>query len=249
MISIVTPMYNAAAYIMDTIRCVQAQTYTDWEWILVDDHSTDDTLAVAEREAAADPQGRIRVLAMDANSGPARCRCAGVDASRGEYLAFLDADDVWLPKKLEHELAFLQQEGAVFVCHAYEFGDEQARGTGKAVHPPAVLTYEKALTRTVVFTSTVMLDMKKLSKEQAHMPDCRSEDTALWWRLMRTGYACHGLDEVLTIYRRPAQSLSSNKGRQIRNVWQLYRVQEGLSVPKSVVCLAGWAVRAVLRRI
>lgn len=242
-------MYNAAAYITETIRSVQAQTYADWEWLLVDDDSTDETRTIAEREAAADPGGRIRVLSMDVNSGPARCRCTGVDAARGEYLAFLDADDIWLPQKLEHELAFLQQEGAAFVCHAYEFGDEQARGTGKTVHPPRVLTYEKALTRTVVFTSTVMFDMKKLTKEQVHMPDCPSEDTALWWRLMRTGHACHGLDEVLTIYRRPSQSLSSNKGRQIRNVWQLYRAQEGLNVPKSAACLAGWAVRAALRRL
>ena len=242
-------MYNASAYIAETARSVQAQTCADWEWLLVDDCSTDDTYAAAEREAAADPEGRIRVLRMEHNSGPALCRCAGVDAARGEYLAFLDADDLWLPEKLEHELAFLQHGDAAFVCHAYEFGDEKAHGTGKIVHPPAVLTYEKALTRTVVFTSTVMFDMRKLSKEQVHMPDCPSEDTALWWRLMRTGYACHGLDEVLTIYRRPAVSLSSNKGRQIRNVWQLYRVQEGLSLPKSAVCLAGWAVRAALRRI
>lgn len=249
MISIVTPMYNASAYIVETIRSVQAQTYTDWEWLMVDDGSTDDTRVLAQREADADPEGRIRILSMERNSGPALCRCAGVDASRGEYLAFLDADDLWLPEKLERELAFLQGEGAAFVCHAYEFGDEQARGTGKVVHPPAVLTYEKALTRTVVFTSTVMLDMKRLTKEQVHMPDCPSEDTALWWRLMRTGYPCHGLDEVLTVYRRPSQSLSSDKGRQIRNVWQLYRVQEHISVPKSAVCLVGWAVRATLRRI
>ena len=242
-------MYNAAAFIAETARSVQAQTYTDWEWILVDDCSADDTPDIARREAKADPRGRIRVLSMERNSGPALCRCAGVDAARGEYLAFLDADDLWLPEKLEHELAFLRREDAAFVCHAYEFGDEKAQGTGKIVHPPAVLTYEKALTRTVVFTSTVMFDMGKLSKEQVRMPDCPSEDTALWWRLMRTGYPCHGLDEVLTIYRRPAGSLSSNKGKQIRNVWQLYRVQEGLGVLKSAVCLAGWAVRAALRRI
>ena len=242
-------MYNASAYIGETIRSVQAQTYQDWELILVDDVSADDTVEIARREAAADPKGRIRILVQPKNGGPAPARCAGVDAARGEYLAFLDADDLWKPEKLEKELAFIKAQGAAFVCHAYEFGDEQARGTGKVVHPPAVLTYEKALTRTVVFTSTVMFDLSKLTKEEIHMPDCHSEDTALWWRLMRTGHPCYGLDEVLTIYRRPAKSLSSNKGKQIRNVWQLYRVQEGMGVPKSAVCLAGWAVRAALRRL
>ena len=249
MISIVTPLYNAAAYIEDTVRSVEAQTFADWEWILVDDGSTDEGPDIVRRAAEADPEGRIRLLRMETNAGPAKARSAGVDAAKGEYLAFLDADDLWLPSKLEQELAFLKEKGAAFVCHAYEFGDEQARGTGKIVHPPAEMTYEKALTRTVIFTSTVMFDLAKFSRDELHMPDCHSEDTALWWRILRGGTVCLGLDEVLTIYRRPARSLSSNKTHALRNIWQLYRTQEGLGVAKSACCTLGWGVRATLRRL
>lgn len=249
MISIVTPLYNAAAYIEETIRSVQAQTCQDWEWILVDDGSTDQSLTLAQRAAREDSKGRIRVLQMEMNGGPAKARSTGVDAAKGEYLAFLDADDLWMPEKLERELSFLKRHQAAFVCHAYEFGDEQARGTGKVVHPLSEMTYEKALTRTVIFTSTVMFDLSRFTREELHMPDCPSEDMALWWRILRSGTPCLGLDEVLTIYRRPPKSLSSNKLKSVSSIWQLYRVQEHLSVPKSAVCTVGWAVRATLRRI
>ena len=258
MISIVTPMYNASAYLEDTIRSVLDQTYTDWEWILVDDCSADDSMEIAQRAAASDARaaasaeagsGRIRLLQMPENGGPAKARNAGIDAARGEYLAFLDADDIWKSVKLEHELSFLKDQKAAFVCHAYEFGDEAARETGKTVRPPAKLTYERALTRTVIFTSTVMFDLSQFTREELHMPDCHSEDTALWWRILRGGTPCLGLDEVLAIYRRSSQSLSSNKARAVRNIWQLYRRQEGLGVIKSAACTAGWAARAALRRL
>lgn len=249
MISIVVPMYNASAYIENTIAMVQHQTESNWELILVDDKSQDDTFEKAQKYVKECGDPRIRIYEMPANGGPAKARNFGVAKARGDLLAFLDADDVWYPQKLEVEEAFLRSRNAAFVCHSYEFGNEKAQGTGKIVHVPDQLTYKKALTRTVVFTSTVMFDLCRLKKTDLYMPDCPSEDTALWWRLMREGTICYGLDEVLAVYRKSANSLSSNKLRQIQKVWLLYRKQENLGVIQSFFYLIGWGVRAALRRL
>lgn len=247
-VSIVTPVYNAAAYLEKTVELVEAQTFADWELLLVDDHSADGSRALMERLAAKD--ARIRVLeTAPGRKGAAGARNTGIGQARGRYLAYLDADDVWKPDKLERELRFLQEEKAAFVFTSYEFGDENAAGTGKIVHAPRSLTYRQALSRTVIFTSTVLFDLDRIDRELVYMPEVPSEDTASWWRILRAGYTARGLDENLVIYRRPGRSLSSNKFAAIARIWRLYRVQEGLSVPASAGYFCLWAVRATLRRL
>ena len=171
LVSIVVPVYNAADYLEATVKTVQQQTFSDWELLLVDDHSTD------------------------------------------------------------------------------EFGDEAARGTGKIVSVPETLTYRRALSRTVIFTSTVLFDRNRIGDGLLAMPDIKSEDTATWWRILRAGYTAFGLNESLAIYRRPKQSLSSNKAAAVARIWNLYRRQEGLNPLQSAWHLAFWAVRATLRRL
>ena len=143
----------------------------------------------------------------------------------------------------------MKEKQAAFVCTSYEFGDEQARGTGRIVHVPETLTYKQALSRTVIFTTTVLIDRSKTGRELIHMPEVRSEDTALWWKILRNGFVAHGLDEVLAVYRRPAHSLSSDKREAIRRIWYLYRRQEGLPLLKSAYYFVFWALRATLRRL
>jgi teichuronic acid biosynthesis glycosyltransferase TuaG len=246
LVSIIVPVYNAASYIENTIEMVRRQTHSDWELILVDDASTDESVAVIRRMLG---EGDIRLIQKSHNEGAAAARNTGLDAARGRYIAFLDADDVWMPDKLLRELAFMKDRQADFVFSAYEFGDEEARGTGKIVHVPDKLTYYEALTRTVIFTTTVLIDRERIPDELIRMPEVESEDTATWWQILRAGYTACGLDEVLAIYRRPAKSLSSNKLAAIRRIWRLYRRQEGLSVMHSAWCFLFWAYRATARRI
>lgn len=263
LVSIVVPVYNAGKYIENTIRMVEAQTFEDWELLLVDDCSRDnsrqvirDYLTARQTAAGRMKPGRkaIRLIEKEKNQGAAMARNTGVDAARGRYIAFLDADDVWLPQKLEKELEFMRESKAAFVFTSYEFGNEKAEGTGRIVHAPKLLSYRRALSRTVIFTSTVLLDTEKLCKgcggrDLIHMPVVESEDTALWWKILRSGFDAYGLDEVLAIYRRPAASLSSNKLKAIRRIWNLYRNQEGLSLFSSMYYFVFWAYRATIRRI
>ena len=187
---------------------------------------------------------------MDDNAhGAAGGRNRGLDEAQGRYIAFLDADDIWKSDKLSKQLKFMEENDAAFCFTSYEFGDEEAVGTGKFVRVPRTLSYREALSRTVIFTSTVMFDTQKIDKSLLYMPYIASEDTATWWSILRTGVTAEGLDEVLTVYRRPKKSLSSNKFSAIKRIWALYREREGLGVLSSAWYFAGWAVRATLRRI
>ena len=249
MISIVTPVYNASAFIRQTIEMVQAQTYTDWELILVDDGSKDNSCEIIETYLKEKPDKRIRLIKKGKNEGAALSRNCGIKEAKGRYIAFLDADDVWLRHKLQRQMEFMKDNNAGFVFSAYEFGDEYAVGTGRIVHVPQSLTYKKALSRTVIFTTTVLLDTKKVAKELIYMPNVPSEDSATWWQILRNGHVAKGLDEVLAIYRRPGKSLSSNKLKAIQRIWYLYRKVEKLSLPESCIAFAGWAYRATVRRL
>lgn len=249
MISIVTPVYNAAAFIRETMEMVREQDYTDWELILVDDCSKDNSLEVIENYLKEKPDERIRLIKKEKNEGAALTRNFGIREAKGRYIAFLDADDIWMKKKLQTQMEFMERTNAGFVFSAYEFGDEEAVGTGRIVHVPECLTYKKALSRTVIFTTTVLLDTEKISKDLIYMPNVPSEDSATWWQILRAGHVARGIDEVLAIYRRPGKSLSSNKLKAIQRIWYLYRKVEKLPLHTSCFAFVGWAYRASVRRL
>ena len=248
-ISIIVPVYNVEKFIQETMDSVRAQTRQDWELLLVEDGSTDKTAAVAEEYVKRTGDCRIRLIYQGKNLGAAKARNRGVEEARGRFIAYLDSDDLWRPDKLEKELSFMEQKDAAFVFTSYEFADEQGKGTGKIVHVPETLSYKEALKNTTIFTTTVMFDTEKIPKELLEMPDMKSEDTALWWKILRGGQTAYGLDENLALYRRTGSSLSSNKVEAIRRIWNLYRRSEGLSIPASLYNCGFWAVRAVKRRV
>ena len=249
MVSIVTPVYNAREYIKETIDSVLSQTYQDFEWFLVEDCSSDGTTAYLQELLEKLGDSRLHYVQQPSNRGAAEARNRGVELASGRYLAFLDADDLWMPNKLERQVKFIEEKDVAFVFTGYEFGDEQARGTGHIVKVPEKLTYPQALKNTTIFTSTVMFDTEKIAKKDLAMPKIKSEDTALWWKILKQGYMAYGLNENLTVYRRPAKSLSSNKLEAIRRIWNLYRKQENLGFLYSTWNFCFWAVRAVFRRI
>ncbi len=249
LVSIIVPVYNAENYIAETIACVTAQTYTEWELLLVEDCSKDKSLSVIEQCLEEQRDNRIRLIRQPTNMGAAKARNRGIKEARGRYIAYLDADDLWVPEKLEKELQFMREKEAAFVFTGYEFADEQGRGTGKVVHVPDMLCYRQVLSNTTIFTTTVMFDTAKIDRELLEMPAVKSEDTALWFRVLREGYTAYGLDENLVRYRRSGNTLSANKLEALRRIWHLYRRNEGLSVPRSAWHFCFWAVRAVKRRL
>ena len=248
-VSIVTPVYNVEKFIEETMDSVRAQTFQDWELLLVEDGSKDHTADVISAYLERTQEHRIRLILMEQNGGAARARNRGVREAKGRYLAYIDADDLWEPEKLEHQLALMQEKGAAFSFTGYEFADENGKGLGKIVKVPETIDYKEALKNTTIFTSTVMFDLQQLTKDELQMPQIKSEDTALWWRVLRSGHLAYGLNENLVKYRRAGKSLSSNKLEALRRIWNLYRKAEGMSIPSSAWHFCFWAVRAVKRRI
>lgn len=247
LVSIIVPVYNKEHFLAQTIESVQRQSYKEWELILIDDCSTDNSMEIAESYKRYD--GRIRPIRQVQNQGAAKTRNRGVEEAKGRYLCFLDADDLWEPDKLYRQITFMEEQQCAFCFMGYEFADEQANGLGKIVHVPKKITYKEALKNTTIFTSTVMIDRAKVEDKDIFMPQIASEDTATWWHLLKEyGYG-YGLDENLVKYRRSANTLSSNKLEAIKRIWNLYRKQEKLSCIMSLYCMAFWAVRAVKRRI
>lgn len=249
LVSIIVPVYNVEKFIVETIESVRRQTYENWELLLVEDCSTDGSRAVIEEYLDRAKDTRLRLIALPINGGAARARNKGLSEAKGRYIAYLDADDLWESVKLEHELAFMAKRQAAFAFTGYEFADENGRGLGKIVRVPATLNYKQALKNTTIFTTTVIFDTALVPKDLLDMPEVKSEDTALWWKILRHGYIAHGLDENLVKYRRAGASLSSNKAEAVRRIWHLYRHVEGIGVPGSMWNLCFWAARAVLRRI
>lgn len=246
-VSIIVPVYNGAEFLEETIASVRNQTWQNWELLLVDDCSKDQSYEIMKRLAAEDE--RIVPLRQEQNGGAARARNRGVMEASGRYIAFLDADDLWMPDKLTREMEFMDKTEAGFVFSGYEFADEKGKGLGKVVRVPETINYRQALQNTTIFTSTVLFDTDRIPRELIQMPLVKSEDTALWWKLLRKGYIAHGLNENLVLYRRSAGTLSSNKLEAVRRIWYLYRRVENLGFLYSAYNFVFYAFRAVLRRV
>jgi teichuronic acid biosynthesis glycosyltransferase TuaG len=248
LVSIVTPAYNSARFILEAIESVQAQTYPCWELIVVDDCSQDNTRELVESKAEEDE--RIILIRLAQNRGTAVARDTAMEKARGRYVAFLDSDDLWLPNKLEEQLDFMKKKDAAFSFSSYRTIDETGKPLGAPVLVPSLIDYKGLLKNTTIGCLTVMLDRSKtgpLSMSNT-LVKRGQEDYVLWFRLLRCGLTAHGVQKELARYRLLQGSLSRDKVRAARRMWKLYREVEGLSLPYSAWCFSNYALRAYLKR-
>lgn len=247
-VSVITPAYNSEKYIAKTIESVQAQTYQNWEMIIVDDCSTDSTREIVEKISASDP--RIQLLCQEKNAGAGAARTRSMRESTGRFIAYLDADDIWKPEKLEKQVKFMIDNNYGFSCASYEVIDDNGKKKGKEVHMLPKVDYVGFLTNNLLQTVGIMVDTEIVDKELLVMPDIRRrQDAATWLQILKAGHECYGIDEVLAEYRRAEGSLSSNKFKAVKGIWELYRDIEHLSLPFSCYCFARYAVLAVWKRV
>jgi teichuronic acid biosynthesis glycosyltransferase TuaG len=247
LVSIIVPVYNAGRFIDETIQTVLDQAYTNWELLLVDDKSTDESVKLIKPYVAKDK--RIKLLSNKQNSGAAVSRNKGIDDAQGRYIAFLDADDLWAPTKLEKQVAFMLEKDCAFSFTGYEFANASGRPNGKKVHVPATITYKQALKNTTISTITVMFDTTKLAKSDIRMPAVESEDTATWWCVLKKINCAYGLNHTLSVYRRCGATLSSNKIESAKRTWKLYRHSESLGLLQSSYYFGHYVVNASMRRL
>lgn len=246
MISIITPAYNASRFIGKTIESVQAQSYTNWELLIADDVSQDNTADIVRQYAQTD--NRIRLTTLDDNLGAAEARNVIIRKARGKYIAFLDSDDLWRPEKLEKQLGFMEKYKLAFTCTAYECISEDGQKVLYTVKAPGQIGYRRFLRNTAIGTLTVMINREMTGEFE--MPDIRSShDMALWLDIMKRGFKAHGLNENLAQYRLVGDSNTSAKWKAAKDVWKVYRNIERLNWFDAVFYFTGYAVNAILKRI
>ncbi|MGF1631574.1 MAG: glycosyltransferase family 2 protein [Kiloniellaceae bacterium] len=245
LVSVITPAYNAEAFIAGTIASVRAQTLHDWEMLVADDASSDRTAAIVAAIAAEDT--RVRLVRLAHNGGVARARNAALAAARGRFIAFLDSDDLWLPQKLDRQVAFMKAEEAAVSYTAFRRIDESGSRIGRLVQVPARLTYRQLLRNTAIATLTGMVDTAKTGP--LSMTEARRDDYILWLSLLKRGFVAHGLPEDLARYRVVRGSLSSKPKRSAAWVWDVYRKVEKLGPLQATWCMLHYGARAVAKRL
>lgn len=240
LVSVIMPTFNCGEYISKSLDSVIAQTLSDWEIQIVDDCSTDNTAEVLRPYLDRYPNIHYSVLAK--NSGPAVARTVAIKRATGQYIAFLDSDDIWLPNKLEKQIGFMRGNGAVFSATGYRCVDEKGNDLHIAFIPPKKTDYNKMIRLSnPIGNLSVMYDQQALGKLEVPMINKRN-DFALWLKILKKTDYCYGMEEILGVYRvGRTGSVSSNKLKQAKYHWQLYHKIEGHSVMRSIYELGCWA--------
>jgi len=246
-VSIITPAYNAETFIEELYFCLLKQTYSNWEWLVTDDCSTDKTYDILLRLSLQDP--RVKPQKNSVNSGAAVTRNNSLARASGDFIAFIDSDDIWHSKKLELQLKFMGDD-IKFSFTAYKIISEDGIDSGQTVdtHHISPVTYVDMLKKKATLgCSTVILRRNVI--DDLTMPLLRTgQDYALWLKILKTGVKAHALTEVLTEYRIVAGSISRNKFKKARRQWQIYREVECLSILNAAYCFCFYAWRAVFRK-
>ncbi len=244
LVSIITPTYNCGRFIARTIDSVLAQTYQNWEMIIVDDCSGDDTRQIVEAYIKDD--SRIQYHLLEENSGAAVARTTAMKLAKGSYMAFLDSDDIWTPDKLARQIQWMTEMGYAFSCTAYEQIDEEDHALNRVIKTVKKTDYNRLLLDCPVGNSSVIYDVEQMGKFE--VPDIRKRnDDALWLRMLKKEKYIWGMPDVLMKYRIRQNSISSNKLAVIKYHWILYREIEHLSVFRSAFHICWWCFLKVFK--
>lgn len=227
LVSIITPLHNAEQYIGFTIESVLKQTHQNWEMIIVDDNSSDNSISMVKNY----DDDRIKLIQLHENHGPALTRNKAIEESKGTYISFLDADDLWTPTKLEKQLNFMTKHDLSFSYASYFLIDEQGNALGEFETSPTI-TYTSMLKTCSVGCLTAIYDAEKLGKiYMKNIP--KGQDYTLWLEIMQQINETQGILEPLAYYRIQNTSVSSNKFNAIKAQWRIYRNIQNLNIFQS----------------
>lgn len=229
LVSIITPSYKSEKFISQTIESVLSQTYKNWEMIIVDDVSPDNSNEIIEEYIKKD--NRIKLIKLEKNSGPAVARNRAIEEARGKYIAFLDADDIWYENKLEKQIKFMNEKNLALTYSSYDLMDEKNNNLGTFLTKNKV-TYNDLLKTNSIGCLTAIYDMEKVGK--VFMPNIiKRQDYGLWLKILKKVDYAEGILDPLAKYRIMKNSVSSNKLVAAKYVWKLFREVERLNIFKS----------------
>jgi teichuronic acid biosynthesis glycosyltransferase TuaG len=241
---VVIPVYNSEKHLNKTLESVLNQTYQSIEIVLVDDCSKDNSQQIINEYKKS--HNNITYYRLEQNSGAAVARNKALELAKGRFIAFLDSDDIWYPKKLQQQLVLMKQKNAAICYTAIEMideSDELIKGKRNVLQE---VDYKFLLKNTMLATSTIVVDRNLTGYFK--MPLIRSgQDYATWLLLMRNGTVAFGINEVLVKYRKSSNSLSANKFDSIKQVWNIQKNNEGINIINATYNSICFALNAFIK--
>ena len=246
LVSIITPVYNREEVLRQTVESVLSQSFGDFEYILVNDASTDNSLAILKEYEKKD--SRVKVINLEKNLGPAGARNAGVEKASGKYIAFLDSDDMWEKDKLQIQLDFMKERDIAISFTSFELVDAKGNSLGKTVKAKKEVDLDTFLKCTCIGFSTSMIDVEKTGEFSFINIPIR-QDAHLWITLLKRVEKAYGIEKTLVKYRVHRGNISANKFKAALGTWNLYYKIEKLGFFKSLYYFSHYAVNGVLKRL
>lgn len=244
LVSIITPLFNSEKTVVNTYNSICCQTVQDWEWIVVDDCSTDDSYKILEELSRTEL--RIILLKNKSNKGPGFSRNEGIKIARGRFLTFIDSDDFWYSSFLEVSLRYIVETNSGFVFSSYERWNESMTKMIDTFYVPNKVSRNSLLYTCPISCLTAFIDIEKLGKK--YMPDIRKrQDFALWLDYLSSTDFAYGIPMPLAKYRLQINSVSSNKFSVIKYQYNIYRSHLKLSHLKSIYYLSFWMINGIIK--
>lgn len=242
LVSIITPMYNCEKYVSEMIESVISQSYMNWELIIVDDNSNDNSCKIVLEYINKD--SRIRLIKQDTNLGPAEARNIAIKNSNGKYIAFLDSDDIWHKDKLKIQLTYMVENNISVSCTSYQIVSEDLTKTYGDFIVPKYIDYKSMLKRNYFSCDTVIIDKEKI-KDIYMETFQKHEDYITWLKIIKQVDIAHGIDNILAYYRIGAQTRSSSKMANIIPLFKVYYNKEKLGLFKSTYYLIYYCLKTL----
>ena len=244
LVSIITPAYNSAKFIAETIQSVQNQTHQIWEMLIVDDGSSDATEAIVQ--SFLDKDKRIKFYKLALNSGPAVARNTAIEKASGDFMTFIDADDIWFPTFIENSIKTIQETKIPFVFSSYKRSNEHMEFVYSDFIVPQKVSYSDILKSNSISCLTAFVDVKTVGKK--YMPLIRKrQDMGLWLNYLKVIPFAYGIQETQAIYRIRQNSLSRKKSDLIKYQWQFYREVEKLHIFQASYYMMHWMYRGFMK--
>lgn len=239
MVSIITPCHNSDSVIAQTIKSVFTQTYQNWELLIVDDCSTDNSAKIIKEYAEKD--SRIRYFRTDKPSGsPSHPRNIGIENAKGKYIAFLDSDDVWLPDKLEKQIKFIEANNYDLVYSFYEKMNWDGKSDNRLIQTRKISTYRSLLKSNSIPCLTSLVSRRAIG--DTRFKQIPQEDFCFWLDILKKGYTAHNICEVTALYREAKNSRSANKLDMFKGYWNVIRNHQHIGLMPACLCMVTYTI-------
>lgn len=245
LVSVITPVFNSEKYITNTFQSLLNQSYLNWEWVLVDDCSSDNSVEIIEEFMKQDK--RVKLLKNSKNLGSGATRNKAIENAEGDFIAFLDSDDIWHPKKLEVQVNFMLERNIAFSHTSYGYINEYGDTIKTTFHVSKLpVTYKHLLKRTEISCLTAMYNCNAIGK--FYMSEHRrKQDYALWLAILKSGVESHPIDIELAFYRQTPNSATSNKFKLILKHYLFLKSTQKLHALQAIYYTCFWALNGFVR--